>query len=100
MANMKTASVNVRIQEDIKKQAEEILEELGISRTVAIEMFYRQIILNNGIPFEVAIPNASKSREELTPEEFDKMMKVAVKQVEEGRTTPVEEVFEELYRGM
>ena len=100
MAKIKTASVHIRIKEDTKKQAEAILEELGISRTVAIEMFYRQIILNNGIPFEVAIPNASKSREELTSEEFDKMMKVAVKQVEEGQTTPVEEVFEELYQGV
>lgn len=84
MAKMKTTSVHVRIKEDTKKQAEAILEELGISRTVAIEMFYRQIILNNGIPFEVAIPNTLKSREELTSEEFDKMMKVAIKQVEEG----------------
>ena len=94
MANMKTASVNVRIQEDIKKQAEEILDQLGLPRAVAIDMFYRQIILNKGIP------TAPKSREELTKEEFDKMMKVAVEQVEKGQTTPVEEVFEELYRGM
>ena len=100
MANMKTASVNVRIQEDIKKQAEAILEELGISRTVAIEMFYRQIILNKGIPFELVIPTALKSREEVTKEEFDKMMNLAVEQVRKGQTTPVEEVFEELYRGM
>ena len=100
MANMKTASVNVRIQEDINNQAEEILDQLGLPRAVAIDMFYRQIILNKGIPFEVAIPNASRSREELTKEEFDKMMKVAIKQVEEGQTTPVEEVFEELYQGV
>ena len=100
MAKMKTTSVHVRIKEDTKKQAEAILGELGISRAVAIEMFYRQIILNNGIPFDVAIPNASKSREELTTEEFDKMMKVAIKQVEEDQTTPVEEVFEELYQGV
>ena len=100
MAKMKTTSVHVRIKEDTKKQAEAILGELGISRAVAIEMFYRQIILNKGIPFEVAIPNASRSREELTTEEFDKMMKVAIKQVEEGQTTPVEEVFEELYQGV
>ena len=99
MSKIKTASVHIRIKEDTKKQAEAILEELGISRTVAIEMFYRQIILNNGIPFDVAIPNASKSREELTLEEFDKMM-IAVKQVEKGQTTPVEEVFEELYQGV
>ena len=100
MAKMKTTSVHVRIKEDTKKQAEAILGELGISRAVAIEMFYRQIILNKGIPFEVAIPNASRSREELTKEEFDKMMKVAIKQVEEGQTTPVEEIFEELYQGV
>ena len=100
MAKMKTTSVHVRIKEDTKKQAEAILGDLGISRAVAIEMFYRQIILNKGIPFEVAIPNASRSREELTKEEFDKMMKVAVKQVEKGQTTPVEEVFEELYQGV
>ena len=100
MAKMKPASVHVRIKEDTKKQAEAILEELGISRSVAIEMFYRQIILNKGIPFDVAIPNAPRSREELTKEEFDKMMKVAIKQVEEGQTTPVEEVFEELYQGV
>ena len=100
MAKMKTASVHVRIKEDTKKQAEAILEELGISRSVAIEMFYRQIILNKGIPFDVAIPNAPRSREELTKEEFDKMMKVAVKQVEKGQTTPVEEVFEELHQGI
>ncbi len=60
-------------------------------------MFYRQIILNNGIPFEVAIPNASKSREELTSEEFDKMMKVAVKQVEKGQTTPGRRSFMKSY---
>lgn len=72
MANMKTASVNVRIQEDVKKQAEEILVQLGLP----------------------------KSREELTKEEFDKMMNLAVEQVRKGQTTPVEEVFEELYRGM
>ena len=100
MAKMKTASVHVRIKEDTKKQAEAILEELGISRSVAIEMFYRQIILNRGIPFDVAIPNALRSREELTKEEFDKMMNLAVEQVEKAQTTPVEEVFEELYQGV
>ena len=100
MAKIKTASVHIRIKEDTKKQAEAILGELGISRAVAIEMFYRQIILNKGIPFEVAIPNASRSREELTKEDFDKMLNLAVEQVEEGQITPVEEVFEELYQGV
>lgn len=56
MAQAKTANVNVRIQENIKKQAEDILEMIGIPRATAIDMFYRQIILNKGIPFSLTIP--------------------------------------------
>ena len=100
MSATKNASVNVRIQKDIKKQAEQILETIGVPTATAIDMFYRQIILNKGIPFELVIPTALKSREEVTKEEFDKMMNLAVEQVRKGQTTPVEEVFEELYRGM
>ena len=53
---MKTASVNVRIQENIKEQAEKILSQIGLSRAVAIDLFYRQIIMNNGIPFSLTVP--------------------------------------------
>lgn len=56
MAQAKTANVNVRIQENIKKQAEDILEMIGIPRATVIDMFYRQIILNKGIPFSLTIP--------------------------------------------
>ena len=56
MAIRKTANVNVRIQENIKKQAEQILETIGIPRATAIDMFYRQTILNNGIPFALKMP--------------------------------------------
>ncbi|MCT7866688.1 MAG: type II toxin-antitoxin system RelB/DinJ family antitoxin, partial [Lactobacillus iners] len=45
MAVTKKANVNVRIQENIKQQAEQILETIGITRATAIDMFYRQIIL-------------------------------------------------------
>ena len=54
---MKTASVNVRIQENIKEEAEKILSQIGLSRAVAIDLFYRQIIMNNGIPFSLIVPN-------------------------------------------
>ena len=51
MAAIKAASVSVRIDANIKTQAEAILQKLGISRATAIDMFYRQIIMQNGIPF-------------------------------------------------
>ncbi len=57
MRGMKTAAVHSRIQPEIKRKAEEILHRLGLSPTEAIRMFYTQITLRNGMPFDVAIPN-------------------------------------------
>jgi DNA-damage-inducible protein J len=54
---MKTAAVHSRIQPDLKEKAENILDRLGLSPTEAIRMFYTQIALKNGLPFDVAIPN-------------------------------------------
>ena len=55
--SMKTAAVHSRIQPEIKEKAEGILQRLGLSPTEAIRMFYMQIALRNGLPFDVAIPN-------------------------------------------
>lgn len=54
---MKTATARARIQPDVKERAENILHDLGLSVSGAFEIFYRQIILNNGLPFDVQIPN-------------------------------------------
>ena len=62
-----TATVNVRIQESIKVEAEAILKKLGLTRATAIDLFYRQIIMHNGIPFLLQIQNNSVlSREDST----------------------------------
>lgn len=55
--HVKTAAVHSRIEPEIKQQAEDILQRLGLSPTEAIRMFYTQITLRNGLPFEVLIPN-------------------------------------------
>ncbi len=47
-----------KIEPDVKEQAEGILATLGIPASNAINMFYKQIILNRGLPFEVKIPTA------------------------------------------
>ncbi len=56
---MKTAAVHSRINPDIKERAEAILDQLGLSPTEAIRMFYTQIALRKGLPFEVQIPNST-----------------------------------------
>ncbi|OIN97008.1 MAG: hypothetical protein AUJ48_00680 [Deltaproteobacteria bacterium CG1_02_45_11] len=52
----KTAMTHARLTPDIKKNAETILRELGISVSSAYELFYRQIIAHHGLPFDVRIP--------------------------------------------
>ncbi|MDR1606316.1 MAG: type II toxin-antitoxin system RelB/DinJ family antitoxin [Streptococcaceae bacterium] len=52
----KTANLYARIEPNVKEQAESILSTLGIPTSSAINMFYKQIILQRGIPFEVKVP--------------------------------------------
>ena len=54
----KSANLYARIEPEVKEQAESILSTLGIPASNAINMFYKQIILNRGLPFEVKIPTA------------------------------------------
>lgn len=100
MAMTKTANVNVRIQEDIKQQAESILKTIGISRTAAIDLYYRQIILNQGIPFALTIPKSLPARDAMDEKDFHGMMARGYDQAIRGDTYPVEDVFEELEKGL
>ncbi|MDI1304219.1 MAG: type II toxin-antitoxin system RelB/DinJ family antitoxin, partial [bacterium] len=49
----KTAMVQARIEPELKINVERILSTLGISTTDAISVFFKQVELNNGIPFEI-----------------------------------------------
>lgn len=53
----KSANLYARIEPEVKEQAESILSALGIPASNAINMFYKQIILQRGIPFDVKIPS-------------------------------------------
>lgn len=96
MTKSKSANVNVRIQENIKIQAENILEAIGISRATAIEMYYRQIILNRGIPFSLKLPIEIPIRENMTENDFNLMMTNGYLEALNNELYDLENVFEEL----
>ena len=56
---MATTNLNIRTDKDIKDQAEEIFNELGLNMTTAINMFLRTAIREHGIPFQLKldVPN-------------------------------------------
>jgi DNA-damage-inducible protein J len=57
---MATTNLNIRIDEDLKKQAEAIFTELGLNMSTALTVFLRQTVRYQGIPFEMRLetPNA------------------------------------------
>lgn len=58
----KTAKVQARIKPELKVKAEKILRKLNLNPTEAITMFYTQILLHKGLPFEVRIPTAETQK--------------------------------------
>lgn len=53
---MATVQTQIRIEEDVKKQAVELFNQLGIDMSSAVNMFLRQSIMRGGLPFSVEIP--------------------------------------------
>ena len=58
----KTASIRARVKPDLKDKAEKVFRKLGLTTTQAITLFYKQVELRNGLPFEIAIPNKTTRR--------------------------------------
>ena len=53
----KDAIINARVESKLKTKVDHIFNILGLSPTEAITLFYKQVELNNGLPFEVKVPN-------------------------------------------
>ena len=53
----KTAVISARIDPELKRDAEEVFKELGLTATQAITLFYKQVELECGLPFAVRVPN-------------------------------------------
>lgn len=53
----KTAFINTRVEAELKKDAERVLRHVGVNTSDAVTMFLRQVVIRQGLPFEVRIPN-------------------------------------------
>ena len=58
----KTTQINVRIDARLKKETEKVFDELGLSTTEAVTLFFKQVSLRKGLPFAVAIPNTETAK--------------------------------------
>lgn len=63
---MTTIPTQIRIDEDLKKQAMELFAQLGLDMSSAMNIFLRQCVLRNGLPFSVELPQAQYKPEVLS----------------------------------
>ncbi|MCH4007682.1 MAG: type II toxin-antitoxin system RelB/DinJ family antitoxin [Eubacterium sp.] len=57
---MSTVPTQIRIDSGVKKQANELFNELGLDMSGAVNIFLRQCIMRGGLPFKVEVPQYSK----------------------------------------
>ena len=91
MANM-TGAINVNINSEVKKEATEILEDLGISMSTAINIFLTQVIRTRSIPFEIISPKPSRKLKKALKEAD----KIATGKVKSKGYDNVDELFKDL----
>ena len=99
MAN--TAAVYARIDPKLKKDAEEILSELGLTPSSVVQMLYSQIKLTRSVPFEIKLPpRAPLSVADLTNEQLSAELQKGVDSIKAGKVHSAEEVDAIFRRGI
>ena len=91
----KTATLNLRVNPDVKKRAEEVLSRLGIPMSTAIDIYLNQISMTGGIPFMVTLPKAplSVNADYMSAEEIREKLREGHEDIEAGNVQNAAEAF-------
>ena len=81
----KSKNLYIRIEPDVKENAERILMQLGIPMSNAVGMFLKQVILCRGLPFNVTLPSlAPIDLSMMTEDEFHAELEKGYADIEKG----------------
>ena len=95
MAN--TSAIYARIDKELKENAEGILSKLGISPSSAIQMLYSQIVLRNGMPFDLRLPTGKPvAAGGMNRGQLDAELMKGMESLKSGKTYTVDEIDAEL----
>jgi addiction module RelB/DinJ family antitoxin len=97
----KTATLNIRVNPDDKKNAEMVLSRLGLPMATAIDIFLKQVALTGGIPFVVALPKAPKyvNADLMSVEQIRSNLGEGLSDIENGRECPARDAFSKFRKG-
>ena len=93
----RTDSIYARVKQNVKSEAESILEELGLSMSNAVELFLNQVVIQRGLTFDVKLsPKRPLVMSELSQEEFDSAIAKGIEDIDNGRVYSSQEVRERM----
>ncbi len=95
----KSANVTARVQPEIKRQAEAVLDKIGLPVSVLIDTLYRQIIMTGGVSFSLTVPKLP-ARDSLTDGQFHAIMEKGYNQAKSGEGLSVDEAFAKIREGI
>ena len=94
----KSSSIFIRVDPTVKKQAEEVFSDLGLTASSAVNIFYRQVALQRCIPFQLTTISRPVSVDQITRQEFDAMIQEGLDAIQAGDMKPAQDVFTEMRR--
>jgi DNA-damage-inducible protein J len=93
----KTSTIYARVEPDIKEQAEDILDQLGIPMSNAISIFLRQVVLQRGIPFDMKLPQHQVlDMSSLSEQQFNLEIEKGMVDLHSGRVSSAQSVAERM----
>ena len=97
----KSSNLYIRIEPEVKEQAEKVFDSLGISMSNAVGLFLKQVVINQGIPFELKLAPANiKSVDTMTEAEFNTEMEKGYADYLAGKGRSTEGVFADIRKGL
>ena len=97
----KSSNLYVRIEPEVKKQAEKVFDGLGISMSNAVGLFLKQVVINQAIPFELKLaPVKIRSADTLTEAEFNAEIEKGYTDFLADKGRPAKEVFSDIRKGL
>lgn len=91
MRATRTDTVRARIAPELKNSVEGIFSSLGMNSSQAIVLFFKQVEMHNGLPFEVKIPaKPPLDMATMTDEEIDAALQVGFDDIAAGKRVPLE----------
>ena len=93
----KTTNIYIRLEPGLKEQAEAVLQQLGIPVSNAVNIFLKQVVMHQGLPFEVKIPPSKPlGFASLTESEVHEELEKGYADYLEGKTKPAKQVFSDI----